>query len=144
MKNKVILFIACLAALLLFQYKLVMPFIYEIAASDLFLEDTGDEVNRQSSETIMTTAAYKQCNAYIANDVLDNTTVKFSDQPINAFSLGSFRYVINADIQIQPANAASFTRRYVCRIKLTNNDENANLAEADNWSIEGLSGLDNL
>lgn len=144
MKNKVILFVVCLAALLLFQYKAVMPFVYKIAASDLFLEDSGDEVNRQSSETLMTLAAFNQCNNHVANDILTDYTVIFPDRPLNAFSLGSFQYVINADIEIQPANAASLNRRYVCRIQYLNGDDTTVLSESDNWSFKGFSGLDNL
>jgi len=144
MRNKIILFIICLAALLLFQYKAVMPFVYKIAASDLFLEDSGDEINRQSNENIMTIAAFSQCNNEIANDILADYTVIFPDRPLNAFSLGNFQYVINADIEIQPANAASFNRKYVCRIQYLKDDDTTVLSEIDNWSFKGFSGLDNI
>lgn len=121
-----------------------MPFLYKVAASDLFLENSGDEANRNSSENIMTTAAFSQCNAYIANNVLADHTVVFNERAINAFSLGSFQYVINADVEIQPTNAASFNRRYVCRIKFLNGDDTTELSNPDNWSTNGISGLDNI
>jgi len=142
--SKLVLLIIGLAALLALQAKVVMPYIYEIAASDLFLEDSGDEMNRQSASNQMTLAAFSQCNAYIANNELPDYTVTFSQAAINAFSLGNFRYVVNADIDIQPADSTAFTRRYVCRIKFSNDEDNTDTSTPDNWSIEGLSGLENI
>ncbi len=144
MNNKLILFFIILIALLAFQAKVIMPIVYDIAASDIFLEDSGDEVNRISTDTAMTEAAYKQCNFYIANELLPEHTFTFSKQPLNAFSLGNYAYVINADLKIMPNNAASFTRRYVCRIKYLNEDDNTGISDFENWSIDGFSGLDNI
>ena len=144
MKKGVIVFIIALAALLAFQYKVVVPFIYDIASSDLFLEDSGDEINRISSETLMTGAAFQQCNSYIANELYPDLTITFSEKPINAFGLGSYRYIINADLEIMPEDAATFIKRYACRIQYENGDDTTGLSDIENWSIEGLSGLDNL
>ena len=141
MKFKFLFFIICLVALFAFQAKVVMPIVYDIVASDFFLEDSGDEVNRTSSSTLMTNAAFNQCNTYVANDVLSDHTITFPKSPLNAFSLGNFRYVINADIDIQPADAAVFTRRYVCRIQY-DNDDSSEASNSDSWTIEGFSGLD--
>jgi len=142
--SNLVLLIIGLAALLAIQAKVVMPYIYEIAASDLFLEDSGDDMNRQSASNQMTIAAFSQCNTYIANNDLSDYTVTFSQAAINAFSLGNFRYVVNADINIQPSDSAALTRRYVCRIKYANDEDNTDTSNPDNWSIEGLSGLDNI
>lgn len=144
MKIKLILFIISLVGLILFQSKVVMPYVYDVASSDLFLEDTGDEANRLSESSEMTNTAFNQCNTYIAKDYVDNHPTSFSEKAINAFSLGGFQYVINADIEISPADAATFSRRYVCRIKYLNNSDNADTSNPDNWSIEGISGLDNI
>ncbi|NOQ77040.1 MAG: hypothetical protein GQ475_04465 [Methylococcaceae bacterium] len=143
-KSKLLLLIVGLIILLTFQAKVLMPYIYEIAASDLFLEDSGDEANRQSTSNTMTIAAFSQCNSYIANHELSDYTVTSSQASINAFSLGNFRYVVNADIGIQPSDSASFTRRYVCRIKYANDEDNTDISNPDNWSVEGLSGLENI
>ena len=92
----------------------------------------------------MTQIAFTHCNTYISDDIGSDFTVNFSAEAINAWSMGNYRYVVNADIEITPANAASFSRRYVCRIKYTN-EEDLNLAsDKDNWSLEGVSGIDNL
>jgi hypothetical protein len=144
MKYKIVLFIICLVALLAFQAKVVIPYVYDIAASDFFLEDSGDEMNRSSSSNPMTSSAFNQCNNYIATEILSDATINFPEKPINAFSLGNFRYVINADIDIQPTDSASFTRRYVCRIQYSNDEDSSGTADPENWSVDGLSGLDNL
>jgi hypothetical protein len=144
MNSKMILFFIILIALLAFQAKVIMPILFDIASSDIFLEDSGDEANRLSTNTTMTDTAYNQCNFYIANDLLPEHTFTFPKQPLNAFSLGNYSYVINADFDIIPNDAASFTRRYVCRIKYLNEDDNTGISDFENWSIDGLSGLDNI
>ncbi|MCK5121273.1 MAG: hypothetical protein KAQ91_04785 [Methylococcales bacterium] len=144
MKNKAFLFIIALIALLVFQAKVVMPFVQDIASSDLFLETSGDEMNRVSDQNQMTIEAFRQCNSYISTEVLPSTSLTFPEHSINAFSLGNYQYVINADLEISPDNAAAFTRRYVCRIKYLNGSDNSEVSVADNWSIEATSGLDNI
>ena len=143
-KLKMFLFIISLIALLAFQAKVVLPFVQDIASSNLFMEDTGDEENRTSTLNGMTEAAFSQCNEYIATEILPETTLTFPLNPLNAFSLGAFQYVINADVEIIPANAASFTRRYVCRIKYLNGSDQLGVAQSENWSVYATSGLDNI
>ena len=144
MKNKVFLFIIALIALLVFQSKVIMPFVQDIASSDLFLEDSGDEMNRVSDQNQMTIEAFRQCNTHISTEVLPNASLTFPEHSINAFSLGNYQYVINADLEILPANAPAFTRKYVCRIKYLNGSDTTGLPVADNWSVEATSGLDDL
>jgi len=142
MKKNIYILLIGLIILLAFQAKVVMPIIQDIATSDLFLEDSGDEANRTSSTTIMTDNAFTQCNSYIANELLSDDSISFSEKPLNAFGLGNFRYVINSDIEIQPNDSATYTRRYVCRIQYTEGDDTTALSDPDNWSIDGISGLD--
>ena len=144
MKKGFILFVIALVALLVFQYKVVVPIVYDIVSSDLFLEDSGDEINRISSETLMTDAAFRQCNSYIANELYPELTITFSEKPINAFGMGNYRYIINADLEIMPEDAAAFIKRYACRIQYENGDDTTGLSNIENWSIEGISGLDDL
>jgi len=142
MKKNIYFLIGGLALLLAFQAKVVVPIVYDIAASDFFLEDSGDEANRTSSTTLMTDNAFTQCNSYIANELLSDDSISFAEKPLNAFGLGNFRYVINSDIEIQPNDSAAYTKRYVCRIQYTEGDDTSGLSEPDNWSIDGLSGLE--
>lgn len=143
-KNKVFLFVICLIALLVFQYKAVMPLLYDIAASDLFLVDSGDKLNRVSINTSMTDHAFKQCNSHIVNELFPDHSFTFPAHPLNAFSLGNYEYLINADIEILPADAASFSKRYACRIKYDNEDDTTGVSDISNWSIKGLSGLNEI
>lgn len=142
MKTKFIIFVVCLVLLLAFQSKLIMPVVYDIIASDFFMEDTGDELNPRATTTTMTDSAYLQCNNHIANDIFPDSSVSFTNAPLNAFQLGAFQYLVNADIEIIPANSAAYTKRYACRIKYLNNDDTSGISDSNNWSIYGISGLD--
>ncbi len=144
MNKKFFIFVIALIVLLAFQIKLVMPFVYDIVSSDLFLEDSGDDKSSFSEHSIMTDAAFEQCNFYIANELHPDQTFTFPSKPLNAFKLGNFQYVINADVEILPADSAAFTKKYVCRIKYHNQHDTAGISDFDNWSIDGLSGLENL
>ncbi len=144
MKFKAFLFVICLIGLLLFQYKLVMPTIYKIVSSDLFFEDSGDDMKRTSQSTFLTENAFTQCNTYVASEYLADYSINLPKEAINAFSLGNFQYVINADIEISPANAASFSKRYACRIKYLNGSDTTGISDPENWSVNGISGLDNI
>lgn len=144
MKIKAILFIVGLIGLILFQSKLIMPLVYDVASSDLFLEDNGDDMQRHSENTKMTEHAFRQCNAYVSEEYLEGYSLQYSAAPINAFSIGNYQYVINANIEISPADAASFSRLYVCRIKYDNGSDNSGVTSLDNWSVDGISGLDNI
>ena len=144
MNKKFFLFIICLIALLTFQIKIVMPFVYDIVASDLFLEDSGDEKSYTSTHSLMTESAFNQCNFYIANELYPDLTFTFQPKPLNAFKLGNFEYVINADVDILPADSAAFIKKYVCRIKYQNKQDTSGLDDIANWSINGISGLDDI
>lgn len=144
MNKKFFLVIIALIALLVFQIKVVIPFVTNIASSDLFLEDSGDEQNRLSASTIMTSAAYGQCNSYIENEILNNYTLTFAAKPLNVFGLGNFQYVMNADVEIMPATGMPVFKRYACLIKYHKGSDGSGLANVDNWSVEGISGLDDI
>jgi hypothetical protein len=143
-KYKIALFVVCLVALLAFQAKVVLPVVYDIVASDLFMDDSGDDAIQHTITTDMTGYAFDQCNMYIANDLGSEVATTYSAQPVNAWAIGNYQYVINADIEIMPPNDPAFTRRYVCRIKYDNGDDQTGVSDPENWSVSGVSGLDNL
>lgn len=144
MNKKLFLAIIIAGVLLAFQYKVAMPIIYDIVASDLFLEDTGNERNDISDTNILTMAAFDQCNNHIANELLPDTTLVFPDNFINAFSLGAFQFVLNADLEVQSNNAPIVVKRYVCKIKYREGLDQSHLKNSDSWSIVGLTGLEDL
>ena len=144
-RYKIALFVICLIALLTFQSKLVMPWVYKIVASDLFLEDSGDDGSQIPVSTDMTRLAFTQCNAYVEKDLGTKFSIVFPKEPINSWAMGNFEYVINADIQITPlASSTAVTKRYACDIKYKNKADMAGISDIDNWSVNGISGLSDL
>lgn len=143
-RYKIVLFVISLIVLLVFQSKLVMPWVYKIVASDLFLEDNNDPGSQSPVSTAMTQFAFSQCNAYITEDLGSKFSIVFPKEPINSWAIGNYEYVINADIGITPTNSTQLTKRYVCNIKYKNKDNLAGVADAENWSVNGLSGLSDL
>jgi len=144
MNIKFIIFIVCLGGLFAFQAKVILPFVHKVVASSLFLEDTGDEENRISTSNLLTDSAFDQCNSHIKVKFSPDYSITFPEKAINAFSLGNFQYVINADIEIQPNQGTPISRKYVCRIKYLEGGDKSGINDSDNWSVDGLSGLDDI
>lgn len=141
---KIALFVISLAALLAFQSQLVMPWVLKVVASDLFLEDTDDPGSQTPVSTDMTRFAFNQCNAYITKDLGAKFSVVFPKEPLNSWAMGNYEYVINAEIEITPTGLAAITKRYACNIKYKNKGDVTGVSDADNWSINGVSGLSDL
>lgn len=141
-KYRKLLFIAGLAALLLSQYKVVMPFIYKVAASDLFLVDSKDQASQLPISTPLSGIAFMHCNNQIKSELGSDVTVAFSEKPLNAWTLGNYQYVISAEATITNTDGSTGKRKYVCRISYDNGDNEEGANNSDNWSIIGISGLD--
>jgi hypothetical protein len=107
MKKSSLIFVACVAAILLFQYKAVIPFAEMVATSDLFMEDSGDEGSRLPTSTPMTSYAFMQCNKLIREEVDSETTVMFPSEPLQSWSLGNYQYIINAEIELSSDSGSS-------------------------------------
>jgi hypothetical protein len=140
-KKKLVLFVACLAVLLALQIKFVLPLMYDIAASDLFLVESKDNASPLPVSNDMTTLAFGYCNAHIKNELGEEKSVSFAGQPTNAWSLGNYEYIVNADVEIAPKDSPSTLRHYACRIQYENGDDLSGAGNADNWNVEGVSGL---
>ncbi len=141
-KYPILLLIIFLGALLLFQSKVVVPLVKEIASSDFFLTDTETKANPQSIDTQMTEYAFIHCNEYIRSELDSEYTTAYSSAPINAWDIGGYQYVINAEIEISSDTSAPILQKYVCRIKYDNGSDMEGIMDSDNWSVYGLSGLD--
>lgn len=136
--------IAAVGLLLLFQQKAVMPLVYKVAQSDLFLEETDDQGSRDSVSNPMTEIAFKQCNEYIKEELGEQFTLSFSNTPVNAWGLGNYEYLINADISISDNNKPATTERYACRIQYDKSNDTNDTLNKENWSIIGVTGIDEL
>ncbi len=143
-KYSILIFIVSLGALLVFQKEVVMPFVYKVVQSDLFLVESKDQGGQTPISTPLTGLAYKHCNSYIKSKLGPDASLSFPDKPLNAWSLGNYQYVINAEIDITSATASTVTKKYVCRITYKNGDNEEGSLDFANWSIEGLSGLDTI
>lgn len=143
-KYTLLIFIVGLATLLLIQKELVMPFVYKVVQSDLFLIDSKDQGGQTSISTPLTELAFTHCNSYIKSKLDPDVSISFSDKPLNAWSLGNYQFVINGEVDITNATANTVTKKYVCRINYNNGDNEEGALDFSNWSIEGLSGLDSI
>lgn len=143
-KYRTLLFIAGLAILLLSQYKVIMPFIYKVAASDLFLVDSKDQASQLPISTPLSDIAFMHCNNYIKSELGPDVTITFPEKPLNAWTLGNYQYLINAEVTITSDTAKTSTKKYACRITYNNGDNEEGALDFENWSIIGLSGLDDI
>lgn len=143
-KYTLLIFIAGLATLLLIQKELVMPFVYKVVQSDLFLIDSKDQGGQIPISTPLTGLAFTHCNSYIKSKLGPDVSISFSDNPLNAWSLGNYQFVINGEVDITNTTANTVTKKYVCRINYKNGDNEEGALDFSNWSIEGLSGLDSI
>jgi hypothetical protein len=143
-RYKIALFVISLIILLAFQAKLVMPWVYGVVASDLFLEKNDDPGSQIPVSTDMTRIAFSQCNTYITKDLGSTFSITFPKEPINSWAMGNYEYVINADIEVKKTDSTVITKRYACNIKYKNKGDTSGVSDADNWSIDGLSGLNDL
>lgn len=140
-KKKIIVFAICLAALLAIQIKFFLPFMYDIAASDLFLVDSKDQASLMPISNDMTTLAFTHCNNYIKSDAGEDASLSFAGQPTNVWSLGNYEYIVNADVEIGNKEGPATMRHYACRIQYEKGDDTSGATEFDNWSVNGVSGL---
>jgi len=138
------LFLASLIGLIMFQKEAVMPLATKVATSDLFLVDSEDKGSRYSGSTDMTNYAFIQCNNHIRNEIDSETNITFPAQPLQSWSLGNYKYIINAEIEILPTTGNGFFRKYACQIQYEEESNLEGVMDADNWSISGLSGISEL
>lgn len=143
-KYSILIFIIGLATLLLIQKKVIMPFVYKVVQSDLFLVDSKDQGGQSPISTPLTALAFMHCNSYIKSKLGPDISISFREKPLNAWSLGNYQYVINGEIDITSTTASTITKKYVCRINYKNGDNDEGSLDFANWSIEGLSGLDSI
>lgn len=141
-KYKIFIIIFGLALLLLAQKHIVMPFVYKIVQSDLFLVDSKDQGGQTSISTPLTELAFSHCNHYIKTKVSPDNSINFPKTPLNAWSLGNYQFVINAEVDITNASTGTTPKKYICRINYKNGENIDGATNIENWSIEGLSGLD--
>jgi hypothetical protein len=141
-KTKVFLLIAAVIGLVVFQRELLIPMAKDAAKSDLFLIESKDEGSMMTQSNEMTQFAFQHCNAHLKADLDSTTTVTLPEKPLNAWSLGNYEYVVSAEANVSHEGAAATKHKYVCRISYKNGDDTSGAAEFANWSLDGLSKVD--
>ncbi|NOQ13295.1 MAG: hypothetical protein GQ583_02285 [Methyloprofundus sp.] len=136
-----LIFIVGLVALILFQNKTVMPTVEKIAASGLFLEDSGDEGSRIATTTNMTNYAFIHCNKAIREEIDSEINIIFPTEPLQSWTLGNYKYIVNAEIEVSSADGSSFFKKYACHIQYDEGSNQEGVMDSDNWTINGLSGI---
>jgi hypothetical protein len=143
-KYQTLLFIAGLSILLFSQYKVIMPFIYKVVASDLFLVDSKDQASQLPISTHLSGIAFMHCNNYIKSELGPDVSVYFPEKPLNAWTLGNYQYLISSEVTITSDTTSTSSKKYACRITYNNGDNEEGALDFENWSIIGVSGLDDL
>jgi len=142
-KYKNLLFILAFIALLLSQYKLVMPLMYKVAASDLFLVESKDQASQLPISTPLTGIAYMHCNHYIKSQLGVDTVVSFPEKALNSWSMGNYDFLVHGEFSTTDQTSITASKNYTCRITYNNGDDQEGILDFDNWSVVGLSGLEN-
>jgi len=143
-KYSFLLLIIGLGVLVYVTDKIIIPLSLDVARSDLFLVGSKDKASPLPISTPLTDIAFMHCNNYIKSKLDPETSITFPKKPINAWSFGNHQYLVNAEITISTEKSSTQAKKYACRITYNNGDTEEGTEDFNNWTIEGLSGLDNL
>ena len=141
-KMKVFALFASVIAIVVFQRDVLIPFAKDTAKSDLFLIESKDQGSMITQSNDMTQFAFQHCNTHLKADLDEKTTVILPEKPLNAWSLGNYEYVVSAEADVSHEGAAAKKHKYVCRISYKNGDDTSGAKEFENWSLDGLSKVD--
>ena len=141
-KKKVFLLFASVIGLVVMQREFLIPAAKDAAKSDLFLIDSKYQGSMITKSNEMTQFAFQHCNVYLKKDLDEKTTVVLPEKPLNAWSLGNYEYIISAEADVSHEGSAPKKHKYVCRISYKNGDDISGAKDFDNWSLDGLSKVD--
>lgn len=139
-KHRMLLLIVGLLFLSLSQQKFIMPLVYDVIKSDLFLVESKDKGSDLPVSTPLSNLAFMHCNNYIKSKASPDESISFAEKPLRAWDIGNYQYVINAEIN-STSNSLTTTKKYTCRITYNNGDNEEDALNIDNWSIIGVTDL---
>lgn len=139
-KYRILILIVGLLVLSVSQQKFVMPLVYDVIKSDLFLIDSKDKGSDLPVSTPLSNLAFMHCNNYIKSKASPDESISFAEKPLRAWDIGNYEYVINSEINIT-TNSIPTTKKYTCRIVYKNGDNEEGSLDIENWSIIGVSDL---
>lgn len=138
-KYRIIVLIVGLLVLSLSQYKFLMPVIYDVVKSDLFLVDSKDMGSDLPISTPLSNIAFTHCNNYIKSKSSPDETITFAEKPLKAWDMGNYQYLINAEINSGTAASGTVSKQYTCRITYEKADNEEDALNIDNWSVIGVA-----
>jgi hypothetical protein len=136
MKRYLLLFLG-LGVLIAFMKLVLLPLVMEVVASDAFLVQSKDEGSHLSISNSMTDMAFSHCNSYIKSELGADSPVTFPAKPLKAWGFGNYQYILHSEFSVGGA-----TKNYACRITYQNGDNLEGIADIDNWSIDGVTGIE--
>ncbi len=141
-KLKLLALFASVVVLVLFQREVVLPFAKNTASSDLFLIESNDQASMMTQSNDMTQFAFEHCNTHLKADLDSTIKVTLPEKPLNAWSLGNYEYVVSSEADVSHEGSEAKKHKYVCRISYKNGDDTSGAAKFENWSLDGLSKVD--
>ena len=143
-KKKILVLLAIVVGLVLLQRELLIPMAKDVATqTDLFLIDSKDQGSMISQSNEMTQFAFTHCNAHLKADLDGKSiTVSLPEKPLNVWSLGNYEYVVSAEADVTEPEKATRKQKYLCRISYKNGDDTSGAADFNNWSLDGLSDVE--
>lgn len=142
-KKKLFALIASVVLLVVFQRELLIPFAKDTATSDLFLIESKDQGSMISQSNDMTQFAFTHCNTHLKAELDPKIKITLPEKPLNAWSLGNYEYVVSAEADVSHDGEPASKHKYVCRISYKNGDDTSGAKDFANWSLDGLSKVDN-
>ncbi len=143
--RNILIFAVAFIALIIFQREVVLPLVFEVVKSDLFLADSNDIGSQEVISNEMTDFANLHCNRYISDEFgSDEVHFDFNEKPLNAWDIGNYTYLINSELEFTNAEGQHSFKKYVCRIKYNPGSNSEGAPDYENWSIYGISGLDEI
>jgi hypothetical protein len=136
-KYRILILVVGLVLLSISQQKVVMPIIYDVIKSDLFLVDSKDKGSDLPVSTPLSNIAFTHCNNYIKSKSAADATINFSEKPLKSWDIGNYQYIINAEVVF--ANKSPVPAKYTCRITYNKGDNQEDVLNIDNWSIIGVA-----
>ena len=136
-KYRILILIVGLLVLSVSQQKFVMPLVYDVIKSDLFLVDSKDKGSDLPVSTPLSNIAFTHCNNSIKSKSAADATINFSEKPLKSWDIGNYQYIINAEVVF--ANKSPVPAKYTCRITYDKGDNQEDVLNIDNWSIIGVA-----
>ena len=143
-KYSILVLIVGLGLLIFFQKTVIMPLVNDVVESDAFLVDTKDQGSQLPVSNALTDIAFMHCNNYIKSELGDDFSVTFADKPLNAWDIGNYQFMVNAEINITDKNGKSSAKKYVCRITYDKGEDQEGVLDFDNWTLVGISGIEGI